>query len=144
MECPDRGSRFPIKLLGRSGAQLGKRDRDGDSDRAQGRYGRSEGTGTDDSRSPDETGECSESVGLLPECSDKEDELYPADPSDRQAGCLAQQKDHGSIPAGDAQVLLRSFTIQDLPRTARDSLPNPSRRKTVTGYHFPNFGKQSA
>ena len=43
------------------------------------------------------------------------------------AGDLAERGDHGQVPAGDAQVLLRPDQVQDLSRSARDHVSDCAR-----------------
>ena len=41
-----------------------------------------------------------------------------------QAGDLAEREDHGEVPAGDEEVLLRPDEVQDLSRAARHQVPD--------------------
>ena len=43
-----------------------------------------------------------------------------------QAGDLAERGDHGEVPAGDEEVLLRPDEVQDVSRSARDQVPDGS------------------
>ena len=63
-------------------------------------------------------------VGLLQQRPDQGHEVHAVHPARGQAGDLAQQADHGEVPAGDEEVLLRPDQVQDLSRAARHQIPD--------------------
>ena len=103
--------RYPVEHSRPAGPQLGERHRDGHADRAQGRDRRRQGAGDDDARSADAARARRTGVGLLPERADQGDEVRAAHPAAGQAGDLAEQSDHGQVPAGDEEVLLRPVAV---------------------------------
>ena len=64
--------------------------------------------GDDDGRSADAAGARRAGVGLLPQRADEgRRSTRRSSRAERQAGDLAEHGDHGEVPAGDAEVLLR-------------------------------------
>ena len=59
-------------------------------------------------------------LGLLPHRADQGPEVPAAAPARRQAGDRVEQGCDGPLPARDAEVLLRSRPLQDLPRAVGD------------------------
>ena len=57
----------------------------------------------------------------------KETKYFPLDAPDGQAGDLAEQGDHGQVSPGDAEVLLRSDEVQDVPGAVGDQVPDGAR-----------------
>ena len=124
VERADGHASLPVQHPRTAGSQLGQCDLDGDADRPQGRDRRRQDPGDDDARPGDEAGAGRPGLGVFPQRPDQGDQVRAADPAAGQAGDRDEQGDHGSLPAGAEEVLLRSVALQDLPRAARDQLPD--------------------
>ena len=115
--------RYPSNIPAWPRPQLGERHRHGDADRAQGRRGRRQGRRDDGARLPDEAG-ARDRRGTTSTTCRRRTRSTRRSSSGRQAGDLAQREDHGEVPAGDEEVLLRPDEVQDLPRTAGHQVPD--------------------
>jgi amidohydrolase len=120
VDRPDGHASLSGEHTGRAGAQLGRRDLDGDAYRAQGRHGRRQSAGDDGARSRHASRARQRGMGLFQQRADQDHEIRAADAPRRQAGHLAQRADDGEVPTGDEEVLLRPDEVQDIPRAAGD------------------------
>ena len=107
VERADDHAPLPGEHPGPARPQLGQRDLHGDTHRAQRRDGGRQGAGDDDDRPADQAGARADGVGLLQERPDEGHQVRTAPARGRQAGHRVEQGDHGPLPAGDAEVLLR-------------------------------------
>ena len=115
--------RYPANMQAGPGPQLGERHHHGHAGRAQRRALRRQSHGVDRARSADAARARHAGVGLLQQRPDQDPEVHAADSSRGQAGHLAQRGDHGEVPGGDEEVLLRSGEAQVVSRPAGNQVP---------------------
>ena len=118
--------------------QLVERHRDGDADRAQGHRGRLQGDGDDDGRSAAAPGsDRRRQRPISPTSSSRTTAAAAAACRHRRAAGPDQPRDHGALPAGDAQVLLRRVEVRHVSRSA-------GREVSATGEALIAAGRRSA
>src|SRR5262245_23831457 len=107
-----------------AGPQLGQRNFDGHANRAQRRNCRRKSDRHDHDRSADPAGTYRSGLEILSRSTNERDEISAADWARRQAADLDEQADDGHLSRTDAQVLLRSGEVPDVPGAVRDNLPD--------------------
>jgi amidohydrolase len=131
LERADGHAAVSVEHSGAARPQLGERHRDGNADRAQRSDRRRARAGDDDDRSADEAGARGAGVGLLQERADEIDEVRAPHPRRGQARHPPEPRDYGEVPAGDAEVLLRSVAVQDVSRAAGDRVSDVEEGESV-------------
>jgi aminobenzoyl-glutamate utilization protein B len=122
-----------VEHPGHAGSQLGRRDRHGDADRAQGRGRGREGPGDDAARPHDAAADRGRREALLQRSANKDGQVQTADGAERSTGHMVECGEDGAVPRRDAEVLLRPVQVRDVSRAARHYVPNDSAGAMTSG-----------
>ena len=99
-----------------------------------------QGPGDDDDRPAHETGARAGGVGLLPQRADQGHEVRAAHPPTGQAGHRTEQGHDGQVPRRDAEVLLRSDEVQDVPRAVGHHVSDGEEVRSAPGFGIRDEG----